>query len=120
MIVVEAANVPCLMESAMTGRFTRAATHETTIFNRLDCPTPSSTTWPILRALARCYAAVDDATATEAMRRLADTGLPTTPTGAAGLAGLIALKREPDGFARLGLSRESKVMIVITEQALAH
>ncbi|MBS0279787.1 MAG: diaminopropionate ammonia-lyase [Proteobacteria bacterium] len=117
-MVVEAANVPCLMESARTGRFTRAANGETTILNRLDCPTPSSTTWPVLRALTHCYAAVDDATATEAMLRLADAGFATTPTGAAGLAGLMALKREPDGFARLGLTRDSKVLIVITEQAL--
>ena len=117
-IVVEAANVPCLMESARTGRFTRAATGGTTILNRLDCPTPSSTTWPILGALAQCYAAVDDATATEAVQALAGAGLATTPTGAAGLAGLMALKREPDGFARLGLTRDSKALIVITEQAL--
>jgi diaminopropionate ammonia-lyase len=117
-IVVEAVNVPCLMESARTGRFTRAANGETTILNRLDCPTPSSTTWPLLRALAKCYAAVDDGTATEAMQRLADAGLATTPTGAAGLAGLMALKREPDGFTRFGLSQNSKVLIVITEQAL--
>jgi len=118
-IVVEAANVPCLMESARTGRFTRAATGGTTTLNRLDCPTPSSTTWPILRALAQCYAAVDDAVAAEAAQRLSDAGLATTPTGAAGLAGLMALKREPDGFARLGLSRDSKAMIVVTEQTLA-
>ena len=118
-IVVEAANVPCLMESARTGRFTRVATGGATILSRLDCPTPSSTTWPILGALARCYAAVDDAIATEAMGRLGDAGLATTPTGAAGLAGLMALKREPDGFSRLDLSHDSKVMIVITEQALA-
>jgi len=117
-MVVEAANVPCLMESARAGRFTRVATGGTTILSRLDCPTPSSTTWPILGALAQCYAAVDDATATGAMRRLADAGLATTPTGAAGLAGLMALKGEPDGFARFGLSRDSKAMIVITEQGL--
>jgi diaminopropionate ammonia-lyase len=117
-MVVEAANVPCLMESARTGRFTRATNGETTILNRLDCPTPSSTTWPILRALAQCYAAVDDATATAAVQRLAEAGLATTPTGAAGLAGLMALKRAPDGFAHLGLTRDSKAMIVITEQAL--
>lgn len=117
-IVAEAANVPCLMESSRAGRFTRVTNGETTILNRLDCPTPSSTTWPILSAMAQCYAAVDDATATEAMRRLANAGLATTPTGAAGLAGLMALKREPDGFARLGLTRDSKALIVITEQAL--
>ena len=118
-MVVEAANVPCLMESARAGRFTRAASGGTTILSRLDCPTPSSTTWAILRALAQCYAAVDDTIAAEAAQRLSDAGLATTPTGAAGLAGLMTLKREPDGFARLGLSRDSKAMIVVTEQALA-
>ena len=118
-VVVEAATVPCLMESARHNRFTRTPPIGSTNLNRLDCPTPSSTTWPILRALADAFVGVDNDTAEEAVALLAQTGIATTPTGAAGLAGFLALSREPDAFARLDLNSASRVLIVLSEQAVA-
>jgi diaminopropionate ammonia-lyase len=50
---------------------------------------------------------------------LKQEGLSTTPTGAAGLAGLLALSRAPDIFAGFGLDTASRVLIVLTEQALS-
>jgi diaminopropionate ammonia-lyase len=116
--VVEAASVSCLMESARNNRETRTPSTGPTNLNRLDCPTPSSTTWPVLRALADVFAGVDNDTAAEAASLLKGNGIPTTPTGAAGLAGLLALSRDPEAIARLGLGKASRVLIVITEQAL--
>jgi diaminopropionate ammonia-lyase len=117
--VVEAASVPCLMESARNNAFTRTESSGPTNLNRLDCPTPSSTTWPVLRALATAFVAVENDAADEAARLLAAEDLATTPTGAAGLAGLLALGAEPGAFERLGLGRQSRVLIVVTEQAVA-
>jgi diaminopropionate ammonia-lyase len=116
--VVEAATVPCLMESARRNIFTRTQSSGHTNLNRLDCPSPSTTAWPILRALASAFVAVENDVAVEAAALLAREGLATTPTGAAGLAGLLALSREPGAFDRLGLSAQSRVLIVVTEQAL--
>lgn len=118
-VVVEAVTVPCLMESARHNRFTRTPPTGPTNLNRLDCPTPSSTTWPVLRALTQAFVGVDNDTAEEAVALLAQDGIATTPTGAAGLAGILALSREPHAFARLDLGSDSRVLIVLSEQALA-
>jgi diaminopropionate ammonia-lyase len=117
--VVEAATVPCLMESARRNSFTRTESSGPTNLNRLDCPTPSSTTWPVLRALASAFVGVENDVAAEAARLLAAEGLTTTPTGAAGLAGLLTLSAAPGAFDRLGLGAQSRVLIVVTEQAIA-
>ncbi len=71
-----------------------------------------------MRSLASVFVGVDNAIAAEAASRLKDQGIATTPTGAAGFAGLLALSREPGAFARLGLGLTSRVLIVVTEQAL--
>ncbi|HXS08001.1 MAG TPA: hypothetical protein VN723_14515 [Rhizomicrobium sp.] len=47
-----------------------------------------------------------------------EEGIATTPTGAAGLAGFLTLKQEP-AFAALGFARDSRAMIVLSEQAVA-
>ena len=116
--VVEAATVPCLMESARNNRETRTASHGPTNLNRLDCPTPSSSTWPLLRALASVFVGVDNETAAEAAALLKQAGLSTTPTGAAGFSGLLALSREPGAFQKFGLDGQSRVLIVMTEGAV--
>ena len=117
-IVVEAASVPCLLESARLNAFTRTEPRGSTNLNRLDCPSPSSTTWPILRALAQGFVGVDNDIAAEAVALLKEEeDIATTPTGAAGLAGLLTLKPEP-AFAALGLTQDSRVMIVLSEQAV--
>ena len=73
----------------------------------------------MLRALASFFVGVDNETAAEAALLLKQQGLPTTPTGAAGLAGLLALAREPDGFEHFGIGPNSNVLIILTEQALS-
>jgi diaminopropionate ammonia-lyase len=77
--VVEAATVPCLMESARHDRETRTEPSGATNLNRLDCPTPSSTTWPVLRALASLFVGVDNETAAEAALLLNSKDLPPRP-----------------------------------------
>ena len=116
--VVEAVTVPCLMESARNNREARTPSSGPTNLNRLDCPTPSSTTWPVLRALASVFVGVDNETAAEAAALLKQERLSTTPTGAAGLAGLLALSRESGAFHEFGLDGTSRVLIVLTEQAI--
>jgi threonine dehydratase len=72
-----------------------------------------------MRDLASAIIGVENDVAREAVRLLADEDLATTPTGAAGLAGLLALRAEPGAFERLGLGPRSRVLIVVTEQAIA-
>src|SRR6185312_15942519 len=83
-VVVEAATVPCLLESARLNQLTRTPPSGDTNLNRLDCPTPSSTTWPLLRMLAQGFVGVDNHVADQAVALLkAEEGIATTPTGAA-------------------------------------
>src|SRR5580698_5867329 len=72
--VVEAATVPCLMESARNNRETRTEPRGATNLNRLDCPTPSSTTWPLLRALASVFVGFYNDTAADATQLLYQQG----------------------------------------------
>ena len=46
------------------------------------------------------------------------TAAPSRAAGAAGVAGLLTLRQEP-AFAALGLARDSRVMVVLSEQAVA-
>jgi diaminopropionate ammonia-lyase len=92
-VVVEAVSVPCLMESARAAQMRRTPATGPTNLNRLDCPTPSIIAWPVLRALADVFVAVNNDTASKAADILNREDLVTTPTGAAGLAGLLALSK---------------------------
>ena len=105
------------MASARANAMTRTPPTGTTNLARLDCPTPSTTTWPVLRALASAFVGVDNDTADQAATMMREAGYPTTQTGAAGLAGLIALSREAGAFEKLGLDASARVLIVVTEQA---
>ncbi|TNC06433.1 PLP-dependent lyase/thiolase, partial [Methylobacterium terricola] len=52
-------------------------------------------------------------------RLLAEAGGPaTTPSGAAGLAGLLAVLADPARAADLRLDRESRILVLVTETAL--
>ena len=117
--VVEAATVPCLMESARHNAYTRTESRGPTNLNRLDCPSPSMHR---LAGAARAgfgLCRVENDIASEAAALLSGEGMATTPTGAAGLAGLLALYAVPDALDRLELTQDSRVLIVVTEQALA-
>ena len=106
------------MESARNAKETRTPSTGPTNLNRLDCPTPSTITWPVLNALADAFVAVDNDTASEAAQMLKQEGLATTPTGAGGLAGLLALSRARGAFQKLGLGSASRVLIVMTERVV--
>jgi diaminopropionate ammonia-lyase len=86
----------------------------------LNCATPSHAAWPVLRdGLTGCVA-ISDAEAHTAMRDLAAMGIVAGDSGAASLAALRALMRDPEctGLARgAGLGRTSRVLLLSTEGA---
>ncbi len=124
---VEPTDADCLLESitAPGGEIRKARGAQGSIMAGLNCGTPSPAAWPTLRAGIDLFLAVDDGFAEEAMRRLAaggggDPRVVAGESGAAGLAGLLTLCREPGlGTAReaLGLGPESRILIVNTECA---
>lgn len=106
-VVVEPDAAPCLAESVKAGEI---VTVEGPVSNmgRLDCKTPSMLALEILTETADRYVTVTDDEAAEAADRAGKLGVPTTPSGAAGLA---ALLREPVG--------PGEALVILSEGAVA-
>ena len=84
----------------------------------LNCGTPSLLAWPAIRAATEFFLAVDDAYAEDAMRRLAKAKVVSGESGAAGLAGLLALVSDSSlerERAALPLGASSTVLLISTE-----
>ncbi|MBO9545952.1 pyridoxal-phosphate dependent enzyme [Caulobacter sp.] len=108
LVIVEPEAAPCLAASAKAGRPVRVEGPDS-VMGRLDCKAPSVLAHAVL---ARCeveYAAVSDAAAQTAADHLAFAGLPTTPSGAAGLAALLSAAPPAD----------ARPLIILTEGPLA-
>jgi diaminopropionate ammonia-lyase len=127
LVVVEPTDADCLLESIASpgGELSEGRGGQRSIMAGLNCGLPSLVAWPVLRATVDLFLAVDDAFAEEAMRRLASGagGAPRVvagESGAAGLAGLLALCGEAELAAEraaLGLDRSARVLLVNTEGA---
>ncbi|MHA7870803.1 MAG: diaminopropionate ammonia-lyase [Hyphococcus sp.] len=116
-IVVEPENAACLMESMRVGAVTRISAPGTTM-GRLDCAEPSLVAFDILKETADAFMTVRDSEAQAAARQLADHGLQTTPSGAAGYAGLAALAADDKARSAIGLDDNAQSLCVVTETAL--
>lgn len=107
-MIVEPDRAACLKASMDAGRPTRADGPVSNM-GRLDCKEPSLRAFEVLREAADRCITVSDEQAQAAVERLAAHGLRTTPSGAAGLAGMIA--NNPGAGAR--------VLIFATERGVA-
>ena len=119
-IVVEPADADCLLESALHKRATPATGGLTTSLECLACQRPSTLAWPILEKGAHAFLTIPDTAAEETVHLLAsspdgDPSLRTQPSGAAGLAGLIAANFEPSLAQPLGLGPQSRVLVIGSE-----
>jgi diaminopropionate ammonia-lyase family len=125
LVSVEPLDADCLRESIASadGSVHEARGRQASIMAGLNCGTPSLLAWPVIREGVESFLAVDDVYAEEAMRRLAsgaggDATIVSGESGAAGLAGLLALCREPDcrdPRRQLGLDESARVLLVSSE-----
>ena len=86
----------------------------------LACRTMSTLAWPILESGADAFLTIPDYAAEETVELLSvgvdgDPPILTQPSGAAGLAGLIAASFEPTLATPLGLGPESHILIFGSE-----
>jgi diaminopropionate ammonia-lyase len=114
---VEPLSAACLLASASAGQLLTIDADQGSIMAGLNCGTPSSVAWPVIEATVDVYLAVPDARAREAMRLLADAGIVSGESGAAGLAGLLATVEDAGARAALGLDGSSRVLLLNTEGA---
>jgi diaminopropionate ammonia-lyase len=116
-IGVEPATAACLTAALAAGRPTLIPTPGTKMAG-LDCAEVSPAAWPSVRDGINGTITVTDAEAGEAMRELASAGLAIGECGAAPLAALPALARDP-ACAALGravaLRSSSRVLLIATE-----
>ena len=83
----------------------------------LNCGTASRIAMPELIAGIDAFCAIDDRAAEAAVRMLLDDGLACGETGAAGVAGLLALRERwpEDSWERLGAGAAPAALALCTE-----
>ncbi|MEV6284415.1 pyridoxal-phosphate dependent enzyme [Kribbella sp. NPDC051770] len=105
---VEPSNAACITTSLLAGHPVTVQTSNT-VMAGLNCGTPSSLAWPVLRDGLHASVTVDDPDALQASEDLAALGISSGPSGAATLAGLRAAR------ASLDLTADSTVVLISTE-----
>lgn len=110
-VVVEPTAAPALLESIRAGRPVTTSGPVSSM-GRLDCKEPSHLALAELASGADFFVTVEDAQCAQSVALLARHGLDTTPSGAAGVAGLHhAAGLRP----QLGLSDRSRVLAFLSE-----
>lgn len=121
-VVVDPARAACLYESAKAGQPVKVPHGEPTIMAMLECYEPSLVAWRILSRVADAFMTVDEEDAVSVMNRLArpkgaDPAIVAGESGGVGLAGLLAVARDPALREALGLTAQSRVFVINTEGA---
>jgi diaminopropionate ammonia-lyase len=124
-VVVEPTAAACLLDSVRCGKPTPASGSLRTIMAGLNCGYPSIAAFATLRSSVDAFIAIPDQWAERAMRRLAtprgtDPAVVAGESGAAGVAGVMALMEDP-AYAgvreHVGLGPGSRVLAWSTEGA---
>ncbi|MDX6279378.1 MAG: diaminopropionate ammonia-lyase [Kribbellaceae bacterium] len=108
---VEPASAACVTTSLQAGELLTVSTGQT-VMAGLNCGTPSSLAWPVLRAGLDAAVTVEEHEATLAVQDLGRAGISSGASGAATLAGLRAARE------LLPLIATSTVVLISTEAAL--
>ena len=112
-VVVEPDAAPCLLESVAAGAPVRAD-GPVSAMGRLDCKEPSLIALKGLARDADHFVAVTEEEARDGTARAAEAGFPSTPSGAAGLAALLA---SGPHRAALGLGPDARALAILSETA---
>jgi diaminopropionate ammonia-lyase len=108
-IVVEPEVAPALHASIMAGA-PQVTEGPSSAMGRLDCKEPSLIALKGLARDADDFMLISEAEAQTGANAAVAAGLPTTPSGAAGLAGLLAADKDA-----LGLTTTSRVLLILSE-----
>ncbi|GAA0786091.1 pyridoxal-phosphate dependent enzyme [Roseibium denhamense] len=110
-IIVEPDAAPALWASIEAGRLAVGAGPVSNM-GRLDCKEPSHLALKYLAREANGFALISDDEASQAVDWLAGHGLKTTPSGGAGIAGVLHAKANKTA---LGLDSASRVLCYLSE-----
>ncbi|HHT9038680.1 TPA: diaminopropionate ammonia-lyase, partial [Burkholderia cenocepacia] len=123
-VVVEPRQADCLYQSALAGRATKATGSVDSVMAGLACGEASPLAWDFLEMCIDYFMLIDDEDAVQAMRGLAagsarDVPVVAGESGAAGVAGLDVLMRDPALARQVGLDANARVLAINTEGATA-
>ncbi|WP_353190353.1 diaminopropionate ammonia-lyase [Pandoraea pnomenusa] len=123
-VVVEPAQADCLYQSALAGKVASASGSVDSVMAGLACGETSPLAWRFLASSVDAFMTVSDTQAVEAMQRLArgserDVPFVAGESGVAGLAGLIEAAATPAVASAIGLTADSRVLLISTEGATA-
>lgn len=113
LVGVEPESAACVAAAVAAGHVVEVPGPHRSIMAGMNCGLASIVALPVVRSGFEAFVAVDDDWARVAVRTLADAGLELGETGAAALAGLMALTR--DHRAELPIPVEATVMLLATE-----
>ena len=126
-LIVEPEEADCLFRSAQAedGKIRSVPGSPVTIMAGLNCGTPCSLAWPIIRDYAEGYLACSDSVAAQGMRAYAerlsgDARIISGESGAATLGALLSVIKETelsDFRKQLKLDRNSVILLINTEGA---
>jgi diaminopropionate ammonia-lyase len=115
LIVVEPDHAACLLASAKAGVATGVSGDLNTIMAGLACGEPSLLAWQELERAAFAFMSIPDSAAILCLQRLAAEGIAIGESGVAGLAALLLAAADPGARAKLGLGRDSRILLFGTE-----
>ncbi|UHC17494.1 pyridoxal-phosphate dependent enzyme [Methylobacterium currus] len=118
-VAVEPERAACLAPALAAGRPVRVPGDLHTAAEMLSCGEASAPALTVLRRHGVRVATVTEAELMDAPQVLAEAGGPaTTPSGAAGLAGALAILADPARAAEFHLDRDSRLLVLVTEGTL--
>lgn len=119
-VVVEPEFAACLFESGQNGTATTVNIAEETIMAGLSCGEPSQIAWDILKKKSCDFLTIPDSIVAPTVRLLArplgdDPVIEAGESAVAGLAALIAARKNPKLSETLGLNAQSRVLLIGSE-----
>lgn len=122
-VIVEPNSADCILESAKNNKISKTKGNQDTIMAGLNCGTPSLIAFEILMRHADAFISVSDNFAKSALKILQspladDHNIESCETGAAGLAGFLAVQYSSDLSELkkfLNISEKSRVLLINTE-----
>ncbi len=115
-IIVESDQAPCLQASHEKGDIT-IVSGDISVMGRLDCKVPSLLAFHALEKAKVHYITVSDQDAISAACTLEKNGIETTPSGAAGFAGVLQFQQR-DSEISISINNPFLPLIVVTEEKI--
>lgn len=112
-VIVEPEAAPALFESIKAGS-AQVTEGPDSAMGRLDCKEPSLIALKGLARDADDFLLITEVEGTEGSDACLEAGYATTPSGGAGVAGLLAVRRQQKA---LGLSTNARCLVILSEQA---